>query len=362
MRYYYAQNKEDLLIKTFFPDVTKGFYVDVGANDPQLDSVTKLFYDDGWNGINVEPIERHHQALKKSRPRDHNIQVGVGSEAGSLEFTEYPGGDGLSTFDKTMSGYYESSNHHFPTQKAKKYSVEVRTLTEIISQVRPEHIHFMKIDVEGFEFEVISGCDWKTVRPELICIEANHISKDWRPILKRNDYEEVFFDGINNYYLAKESLHRLKYFSYPDAVFAGNPVYYPAVREIAEPLEQKNEQLATQLSDKEQEIFILEKRQRDVRFLAKRLYAEMLIRVSARSQESGNREGHIYQADESVTKASKDTQASKDKLITFIRRRDEDNIKLKKSGIKDRLMPMFWKLVYRVLSLGVAVAKRVKRA
>ena len=33
-----------------------GFYVDVGAGHPTEDSVTRHFYDLGWRGINVEPI------------------------------------------------------------------------------------------------------------------------------------------------------------------------------------------------------------------------------------------------------------------------------------------------------------------
>ena len=41
----YAQANEDLLLfnalKEVFPQV--GFYIDVGANDPETDSITKLF-------------------------------------------------------------------------------------------------------------------------------------------------------------------------------------------------------------------------------------------------------------------------------------------------------------------------------
>ena len=51
----YAQNQEDVLLRREFPDCTNGFYIDVGANDPVWDSVTKHFYDRGWHGINIEP-------------------------------------------------------------------------------------------------------------------------------------------------------------------------------------------------------------------------------------------------------------------------------------------------------------------
>ena len=86
MRLYYAQNKEDLLIKSFFPDVKKGFYIDVGANDPVVDSVTKLFYDEGWSGINIEPIKKHIIDLDRLRPRDINLNLGLSDKTDGLTF------------------------------------------------------------------------------------------------------------------------------------------------------------------------------------------------------------------------------------------------------------------------------------
>ena len=51
----YSQNYEDIYLWRLLQDVHHGFYIDVGAFDHQKDSVTKLFYDRGWSGINIEP-------------------------------------------------------------------------------------------------------------------------------------------------------------------------------------------------------------------------------------------------------------------------------------------------------------------
>ena len=40
----YAQNYEDVMLWRALKHVKKGFYVDVGANDPKFDSVTQAFY------------------------------------------------------------------------------------------------------------------------------------------------------------------------------------------------------------------------------------------------------------------------------------------------------------------------------
>lgn len=62
----YAQNAEDVMLWRLFKNQASGLYVDVGAQDPEIDSVTKRFYDHGWFGLNIEPVATYHEALKRS--------------------------------------------------------------------------------------------------------------------------------------------------------------------------------------------------------------------------------------------------------------------------------------------------------
>ena len=55
LRTTWAQNGEDVVLVRGLTGAT-GFYVDIGAYDPEVESVTKLFSDRGWRGINVNPI------------------------------------------------------------------------------------------------------------------------------------------------------------------------------------------------------------------------------------------------------------------------------------------------------------------
>lgn len=41
------------MLKRALKDIDCGFYIDIGANDSEIDSVTKAFYDEGWRGINI---------------------------------------------------------------------------------------------------------------------------------------------------------------------------------------------------------------------------------------------------------------------------------------------------------------------
>ena len=63
----YAQNYEDVILWRALGGLEDGFYLDVGANDPEELSVTKWFYDQGWHGINLEPSEEYYQLLCKAR-------------------------------------------------------------------------------------------------------------------------------------------------------------------------------------------------------------------------------------------------------------------------------------------------------
>jgi FkbM family methyltransferase len=217
----YAQNREDLILAGFFSDDEIGFYVDIGANSPSIDSVTKLFYDRGWSGINIEPIRSHYEQLKEHRTRDKNLNIGISNKTDKLSLREYDG-TGLSTFSNTIKVEYEGSPNYF-TEGHKDYEVNVDTLANVFTKNKVKRINFMKVDVEGYEYNVLIGNNWSVYRPEVICIEANHIEQDWHNILKDNDYELVFFDGLNEYFIDKKIKMR-RVFSYVESVINKEPI------------------------------------------------------------------------------------------------------------------------------------------
>src|SRR3954462_3282364 len=79
----YAQNFEDVMLHRALMGVVNGFYIDVGASDPVLDSVTKAFYELGWTGITIEPEPEVSRKLCEDRKRDINLGVAIGDHAGS---------------------------------------------------------------------------------------------------------------------------------------------------------------------------------------------------------------------------------------------------------------------------------------
>lgn len=197
----YAQYNEDIILLALLHDVDKGFYVDVGANYPVIDSVTKLFYEKGWRGINIEPIPSIFKLLQGDRPEDINLNVGIGDKNGKVEFYENETVPGHSSFINDKAGYFKND-------KISKYLVDIKTLKSIFKTNKVKKINFLKIDVEGFEEAVINGNDWTVYRPEIICIESGHKEASWQKVLLNNKYRLFINDGLNEYYVAEESWAR----------------------------------------------------------------------------------------------------------------------------------------------------------
>lgn len=207
----YAQNFEDIRLWRILKTVKNGFYIDIGANDPVRDSVTKAFYDNGWSGINVEPMPNYFELLCEQRPRDKNLQCVAGVAAEDLTF--YSIADtGLSTLDQGIAQRYKDSG-----MGVREERVSSRTLTSICEEhVNDRPIHFLKIDVEGHEETVLLGMDFARWRPWVILVETPwERNQVWESILTAAGYSPVAFDGINTFYLSEEHLNLKPAFDLP---------------------------------------------------------------------------------------------------------------------------------------------------
>ena len=162
----YAQNYEDVMLFRALGDIERGFYVDVGAQDPVDDSVTKAFYERGWRGINIEPVERWHDKLRADRPHDVNLRLLVTSQPGHATLYEVAD-SGLSTMDRDLAMSHAASG-----RKVTEQQLECVALDTVLAQHAPPTIHFLKVDVEGAEREVLEGLSLQRYRPWILVIEA----------------------------------------------------------------------------------------------------------------------------------------------------------------------------------------------
>lgn len=131
--------------------------LDVGAH---FGSSASYFHELGWSIYCFEPDARNREKLDArfggaenvtidSRGVSDTIAVGVPFYS-SVEST---GISGLSAFHDT----HEQSG-----------TVDVTTVTKIVSELSIRRIDFLKIDVEGFDFSVLKGVPWDELKPDVI--------------------------------------------------------------------------------------------------------------------------------------------------------------------------------------------------
>ena len=99
------------------------------------------------------------------------------------------------------------------------------TLASLWEDFVKGEVHFLKIDVEGYEPQVLSGMDLVRYRPWIILIEATEPRSseetwyEWEDKILESQYEFVHFDGLNRWYLAAERSQLKSRFDAPPNVF-----------------------------------------------------------------------------------------------------------------------------------------------
>jgi len=217
----HAQNFEDVMLWRALKDVQQGFYIDVGAWSPDIDSVTRAFYEAGWAGINIEPHPQFYSELVSCRPNDINLDLAVSDVKGQAEM-HLVESTGLSSLDLSIATEHRNAGLRVEVRK-----VQIQTIADIWRAHVPQRqpVHFLKVDVEGTEDAVLRGNDWEKFRPWIVLIEAMQpmeqvpVHQPSEAILIDNGYIFAYADGLNRFYIAKEQSALLDSFQYPPNVF-----------------------------------------------------------------------------------------------------------------------------------------------
>lgn len=200
-----SQYGEDLIVESFMPTQTTGFYVDIGANHPVRFNNLALFYAKGWTGINIEPNPAQFRWFKLWRPNDINLNIGIGLESGSMDFQVFDT-DTLSTFDSDSAAEYQKIGHRIK----RTIKIPVIPLAAILEKYAlGKEIDILSIDTEGFDMQVLNSNDWNKYRPHFIILETleyrngttgKKLNGAYDPYLKNLGYRVVADTHINTVY------------------------------------------------------------------------------------------------------------------------------------------------------------------
>lgn len=209
---------EQQLVQTFFAG-RQGFYVDVGANDPILDSQSNHLEALGWTGLLIEPDPDCCDLLRKSRT-GVVVQMACSSpENSGKQLLLNRAGPHSTLEDKPIA---------LGAVVRSKVPVQCETLDTILrSHNAPVGFDLLSIDIEGHELVALSGFSFSHWRPKLVLIEdhVTHLAK--HKLMQNACYRLLMRTGLNSWYVPADSSYSFSWaarFEYVRKYYLGLPI------------------------------------------------------------------------------------------------------------------------------------------
>lgn len=172
---YWSQEGEDILLKRIFANKKNGFYVDVGAHHSSRFSNTyKLYKENYWRGVNIDPSLSSYLDLKKKRKRDININVGISDKKEILKFYSFNEG-ALNTFNLKKKNQLKLNYKLKKTER-----IHCKKLSEVLDGCLKKDIKIdlLTIDTEGHDLKVLKSNNWNKYLPDYIIVEISSSTLD----------------------------------------------------------------------------------------------------------------------------------------------------------------------------------------
>lgn len=209
---------EKQLIQAFFRG-GKGFYVDVGANDPVLDSQSHHLEALGWTGVLVEPDPDCCDLLRKTR-KGVVVEMACSSPDNAGKQLQLNRAGPHSTLEDrpiALGAVVRST-----------VSVRCDTLDAILqAQGAPVGFDLLSIDIEGHELVALSGFSFSHWKPKLVLIEdhVTHLKK--HGLMRESGYQLILRTGLNSWYVPADASYTFSVasrFEYVRKYYLGLPL------------------------------------------------------------------------------------------------------------------------------------------
>lgn len=206
----YSQCGEDIIIDHILQsyNINKVSYLDIGTNHPKKANNTYKFYEQGHRGVCIEPNPYLVKLIKKTRPYDSCINVGVSTSENTASDFYLMNPNTLSTFSKNDA---EELNKKANYSIEEIIKIDLLNINTIISENFKTCPTLISIDVEGLNEEIVLSFDFTKHRPKIFCLETITFSdtnngKRLSTIinyLKENNYQHYADTNINSIFIDK---------------------------------------------------------------------------------------------------------------------------------------------------------------
>lgn len=199
---YFGQWETDKKIEDFFPNVTNGVCVEVGAANGVKGSNTLYFEQLGWKTLCIEPNPGQFESLEKYRKEV--LHYAVSDKSGKMNLTVFDVGEKniMSSLTSLNPDQRLVDAHSHIINDSYEVEVEVETLPNILELANfPTRINFISIDTEGTELDVLNGFDFDKYDVTLFVIENNYEDSDIDIFMNSKGYTKDTRYKINDFYI-----------------------------------------------------------------------------------------------------------------------------------------------------------------
>jgi FkbM family methyltransferase len=179
--------------------VPRPVFVKVGANDGVTGDPCSdiLLAGDRWRGVLVEPLPYLAERLRRNFPDPERFAiepVAIGSRPGARPFFWVdpaakdampdlpPWYDQLGSFDR---GHVERHLGGALAPWVRESTIEVTTLTDLLTRHGIRVLHLLHVDTEGADDEVLRSLDFGTSSPVVVYVEHKHLTRQRRRDMRR---------------------------------------------------------------------------------------------------------------------------------------------------------------------------------
>jgi hypothetical protein len=201
-RLSFSQSGEDRLLFFLFRHlhIYSPSYLDLGAHHPTYLSNTKIFYDLGSRGINVEADPALIERFYRERRGDFNLNVGVASNPHDSWLPFYVMSiPTMNTFSRTEA---ERLARESSLEIIKVIEIPVKTVASILDMAGFKAFpQLLSVDLEGLDHCIVdslSDYEYQS-RPVVICIETIKYSEYSLPVKDNELIESMLGLGYIKY-------------------------------------------------------------------------------------------------------------------------------------------------------------------
>lgn len=176
----------DSKLDELFGQKENGFFIELGANNGLLQSNTAFLEKNrNWNGILIEPNVQNFEFCIKNRPNSicYNYACVADNYSHNFIYGDFnlPHNDNISLMSSVNGVRLQNNTNNIAVQAA--------TLTDILDRQPLPKIDLLSLDVEGYEYSVLKGLNFKKYKPTYLLIEVYDF-----------DFDEIVNYLINNNY------------------------------------------------------------------------------------------------------------------------------------------------------------------